>query len=115
MGSILWIIIVLGVIALLEISFLVFLSKKNNEIKGKKLMSAYPPFLFGMFIAEWQLVFVIVLAVAVIALAVISIIFATKVLNKKTQVETEDEDEEIEVAEENNVDQTIKNIDDDKK
>ena len=55
-------------------------------------MSAYPPFLFGMFIAEWQIVLVIVLAVAVIALAIVSIIFATKVINRNAKIPSKDEE-----------------------
>ena len=86
MGSLLWVIIVLGVIALLEIAFLLYLYMKNKQFKNKKLASVYPPFIFGMFIPEAQLVLVIVLAVLVIALAVVAILFALKVINGKTKV-----------------------------
>jgi predicted transport protein len=112
MGSILWVIIVLGVIALFEMIFLVYVSKKNKQLKSKKLMSAYPPFLFGMFIAEWEIVLVIILAVAVIALAIISILFATKVINSRTKVSTKEE--EVAVVEESN-NQTIEDVEVDEK
>ena len=92
MDSILWVVIILGVLALFEIAFLIYVSKKNKQLKSKKLMSAYPPFLFGMFIAEWEIVLAIVLAVVVIVLAVVSIIFATKVINSKTKTSTKDEE-----------------------
>ena len=108
MGSILWVIIVLGVVALLEIAFLVFLSKKNKEIKSKKLMSAYPPFLFGMFIAEWEIVLAIVLVVVVIVLAIVSIIFAMKVINSKTKTS----DDEVSVTEETNSTQSVIEVED---
>ena len=86
MGSLLWVIIVLGVVALLEIAFLVFLFIKNKSFKSAKLASVYPPFIFGMFIPKSQLVLIIVLAVIVIALAVVAILFALKVINGKAKV-----------------------------
>ena len=98
MGSMLWLIILLGAVALLEIAFLVFLSKKNSN--DKRLASAYPPFVFGMFLPMEQLVLVIVFAVVVAVLAVVSIICAIKVLNKKQLVE------EIAVAEETVTEET---------
>ena len=85
MGSLVWLIIVLAVIALLEIAFLVYLYIKNKQFANKKIASVYPPFIFGMFIPEVQLVLVIVLAVLVIALAVVAIFFATKVINFKVK------------------------------
>ena len=108
MGSILWAIIVLSVVALFEVAFLVYLLTKNKQFKSKKLMSAYPPFLFGMFIAEWEIVLVIVLAVVVIALAMVSIIFATKVINNQTK--TSAKAEEVAVEEESNDDQPIEEV-----
>ena len=96
------------VVALLEIAFLVFLSKKNKEIKSKKLMSAYPPFLFGMFIAEWEIVLAIVLVVVVIVLAIVSIIFAMKVINSKTKTS----DDEVSVTEETNSTQSVIEVED---
>ncbi len=110
MGSILWVIIVLGVIMLFEIAFLVYLSKKNKQLKSKKVMSAYPPFLFGMFIAEWEIVLVIILTVVVIALAVVSIIFATKVINSKAKTSTENEEVAVAVDTDN---QSIEGVKDD--
>jgi predicted transport protein len=88
-GSMLWLIIVLAVIVLLEVAFLVFLFKKKNGNKSVKLSSAYPPFVFGMFLAEWQLVMIIVLAVAVVALGVVSTIFAIKFFGKKNKANNE--------------------------
>ena len=91
MGSLVWLIIVLAIIAIFEIAFLLYLYIKNNQIvKNKKIASVYPPFIFGMFISETQLVLVIVLAVVVIALAVISILSAVKIINRKTQVSEKD-------------------------
>ena len=61
-----------------------------------------------MFIAEWELVMVIVLAVVVIALSVVSIIFATKVINSKAKTSTEEK--EVAVAEETSNNQSIEDV-----
>ena len=59
-----------------------------------------------MFIAEWEIILVIVLVVAFIALSIISIIKATKLLSKKVESETKaveekkEKIEQIEVVEE---------------
>ena len=85
MGSLVWLIILLSVIATLETLFLVYLSKKKNN--GKKLASVYPPFVFGMFLSKGQLALVIILAVAVVALTIVSILWAIKVFGKKKNAE----------------------------
>ena len=85
MGSLVWLIILLSVIATLETLFLVYLSKKKNN--GKKLASVYPPFVFGMFLSKGQLALVIILAVAVVALTIVSILWAIKVFGKKKNTE----------------------------
>ncbi|MBO5867083.1 MAG: hypothetical protein J6Q55_03430, partial [Clostridia bacterium] len=94
MGSILWLVIVLAVIVLMEIGFLLFLSKKQKQSNTTKVLGAYPPFVLGMFIAEWQVILFIALAVAVAVLAVVIIISATKALNKQSDapVQTVEED-----------------------
>ena len=106
MGSILWVAIVLVVLVLLEVAFLLFVSFKEKQLKTTCVTSAFPPFIFGMFIAEWEIILVIVLVVAFIALSIISIIKATKLLSKKVESETKaveekkEEIEQIEVVEE---------------
>ena len=84
MGSIMWLIVILAVAVLLEVGFLLFLARKNKQANSTKALAAYPPFIFGMFIAEWQIVLVVVLTIAVVALAVVCIVGATKALNKQT-------------------------------
>ena len=98
-GSMLWLIIVLAVIALLEVGFLVFLANKKKKAKQTKLATVYPPFVFGMFLAKWQLTLVIILAVAVVALGVVSIIFAITVFGKKNKVAIETVEEVVVVKE----------------
>ena len=89
MGSLLWVIIVLAVVALLEVAFLLFVAKKKEQFKNATVAGVYPPFVFGMFISELDIALTVALAVVVIALAVICIISAIKVFNiKGAQVAT---------------------------
>ena len=83
MGSLLWIVIALAVIAALEVAFLLFLAKKKAQFKNVKMSAMYPPFVFGMFVPEWHITLIIALAVAVAALAVVDIIYAVRVLSAK--------------------------------
>ena len=80
MGSLLWVVILLAVVALLETVFLLYLINKNKKLKSTKLTAAYPPFIFGMFIPEWHLALIIIFVIIVVALAVVDTIYALKVI-----------------------------------
>ena len=106
-GSILWLVIVLGVLALLEGGLLVYLILKDKQYKASKLIAVYPPFIFGMFIPAWQIIMVVILIIVVAALAVVDVLYALKLLkgreankevvesNEPVVEEKEDEDEEV--------------------
>ena len=98
--SLLWLVVVLAVIVVAEIAAFVFFVKKKKQLKGVKLASVYPPFVFGMFVPEMHLVLIIALAIAAIALAAIDVIFAVGLLKQKPLVcvtETDlDEEEPVE-------------------
>ena len=103
MGSLLWVVIVLAVLAVLEIAFLVFLIYKKNQIKKVVMNAVYPPFILGMFVPEWHIVLIILLAVIVTALAVVDILYAMSVFGKikfPTKEKAEVKEETIEEVKE---------------
>ena len=107
MGSLLWLIIVLTVIVVLEAVLLVFLMKKKKQMKGVKLASAYPPFIFGMFVPEWQIILIVILVALVVILAVVDVIYAISILNNKDSLVDEYYKKEVDFNNEEVVDEIV--------
>ena len=88
--SLAWIIIVLGVVDILEAALLVLMMNKKKQYgKVTKLASVYLPYVFGVFVQEWQLIVLIILAVAVVALAAADVVYANGLLALKKKAASE--------------------------
>ena len=113
-GSILWLIIVLGVLALLETGLLVYLLNLRKKQKLYKVKSVYPPFVFGMFISAWQIVMVVILIIAVAVLAVIDVILAISLIKEKEKDEVKEEvKEEIKEDKKEDIEKPLEDKEDD--
>ena len=102
-GSLMWLIIVLAVIAVVEGGLLAYMMYKNKKSKVYKLNSAYPPFIFGMFIPALHIVLVAVLVAVVVALAIIDVLYAFKWAKAQAsangQVQAQENQDHVEVVE----------------
>ena len=101
--SLLWLIIVLSVVALLDITLFVVLRNRRKQNKETKLASFSPLFLASIFISEIELAIIIVLSLVIIAFTAINVIYAlllTKNKEKELDSEVVEEDEKVEDANE---------------
>ena len=113
-GSILWLVIVLGVLTLLEGGLLVYLLNLRKKQKLNKVKSVYPPFIFGMFIPAWQIVMVIILIIAVAVLAVVDVILAISLIKGKEKDEVKEEvKEEIKEDKKEDIEKPLEDKEDD--
>jgi hypothetical protein len=81
-GSLMLLVILLAVIAA-ELVVLLSLLRKKVQQKRMKLSAVYPPFVFGMFVPQWQIACIIGLLGAIAVLAGANVFYALK-LSKAT-------------------------------
>ena len=101
--SLLWLIIVLSVVALLDITLFVVLRNRRKQNKETKLSSFSPLFLVGVFVSEIELAIIIVLSLMIIAFAAINVIYVLLLTkNKKKELDKEVDEQPKELIEDAN-------------
>ena len=99
-GSLLWLVILLAAIAA-ELGMLLWLLRRKTQQKSVKLSAVYPPFVFGMFVPQWQIACIIGLLGAIAVLAGANVFYALK-LSKITPTAIAEAAEKVIPEEEDN-------------
>ena len=81
-SSFTWLIIALLCLAIVEACTLRFFMGKNRKGYIAKFRAVYPPFLFGMFIPNWQAACLAALAIVVAGLTIANVLCALKLVVK---------------------------------